>query len=349
MNRLTRLAPAAALACSLAACSDGTSPGDVNPEVLNGRLNNLIATFEQNAAFNSLLALAPYFPNYAGTALFEAVPMPVVPSTGYLGSRIQVMRQQLSRAAAMSARSDIQALFPANVLGKTLEWSTQTSGYVIGNQTGAPATGVRILIYVVDQQGTGPVVPLQQLGYVDFTDESTPQFDRLGVLLRLGNATIADYDITNTITTQLNTLRAVGRLNAVSGGGFADFDIQAAEDGADFFQWIQEITGSDGTNMVVDLSGDDTTSDILIAVGDGDNTLEMEVGETAQAMTGEIRYNGVVVATVSGNGGEPTFIGVDGNPLPAEQVEALGSIFIAATIFALILTFGILGPAFLVF
>lgn len=357
MNRLTRLASAVALTFTVSSCSDGTSPGDLNPVALQNRLENLLSAFETNAAFNSMLTLSSFFPCYNPSCpppLMEAALMPrrflLASQAGSLGDRVTAMRRFAPAWREMSSLSDIQALFPANVLGKTLEWSTQAGEYVIGSGTGAPANGVRILMYVVDPAGTGPVIPLQQLGYADFTDLSTPQYNRLGVLLRLGGATIADYHITLTTTTTLSTLRAVGRLNEVDLAGHADFDISATGDTVNLFELSQDITGSDGTGLHVLFGGDNTSSDFEVGIAGDGNELEMNIHEEGDVLSGEVLYNGTTVATVSGDAsGAPVFLGLDGDPLPADQVEALGTIFIMATVFALILTFGILGPSILVF
>jgi hypothetical protein len=283
----------------------------------------------------------------------EAAVLPVIPRGGSLSRRVSALRRLMPTPREAALLSDIQALFPSNVLGKTLEWDVSTGAYIVGNQTGAPANGVRILIYVVDAQGSGPVVPLQQLGYIDFTDLSTPQYDRLGVLLRLGNSTIADYHITHTVTAAtnpLNTLRAVGRLNSVDLGEHADFDITATSDDVDFFELVEDLAGGDGTSLHIELGGDDVSVSILLAIGADGNLLEMLLTEQSatETFSGEVRFNGTEVATVTGTG-TPTFIGANGQGLPQEQVQALQQIFVLATVFALVLTFGVLGPAALVF
>ena len=82
-------------------------------------------------------------------------------------------RRLAALVAALSANP--QALFPSDVLGKTFVWDTQTSAYVMGTATGAPATGIRIVLYFTNA-GTGePFLPLSPIGSLDLTDKSTPR------------------------------------------------------------------------------------------------------------------------------------------------------------------------------
>jgi len=347
MARLARLLPAAAL-ISLAACSDSTSPSSVNPQQLSDRLATLTSTFEDNGAFTSLLVLSSHFPSYGGSALVQRS-MPLFRSS--VSPRDFRRLAPVAAANALRGPDDVQALFPANVLGKTLVWDTQTSEYVIGNQTGAPANGVRLLIYFIDTQTSAPSLPLNQIGYVDLTDESTAQFDRLGVLLKLFGQTVADYDITQTIQTNFSELSAVGRLHSADLGEFADFDLSTGEssDGTTFAM-SQNITGSDGTHLFVGVDGDATGEDFEMVVGSGSNELAILTSIGANDVTtGTVQYNGTTVATISGTGENLQFNGVNGNALDDEDQAALALIMIQGLLFAFFLSIGIFGPAFIVF
>lgn len=348
MNRFVRLIPAAVLVSGLAACSDNVSPDSVDPVALQSQMNDLASVFQNNAAFNSLVVLSSSFPRYGGTALLDAAPVHGAPT-----ARLAALRTALRGLAGpreLASVSDIQALFPANVLGKTLEWDTQTSQYVVGSQTGAPANGIRILIYVLNAQSTGPAVPLQQLGYVELTDESTPQFDRLGVLLRLLGQTVADYAVTRVSGTSSTEVTATGRLQSVDLERYADFDMSVTGDiNAAAFGLSQDITGNDGTRVVLNISGDDTGGNFEIIVAADGNELEMDVADNGTTVNGGIFYNGFQVGTISGPSDDPVIGGVGGRNLPADEVQALTGIFVGATLFALILTIGIFAPAAVVF
>lgn len=65
-------------------------------------------------------------------------------------------------------------LFPDSLLGKTLAWSCATQRYVIADTAGAPATGVRVLLYQLRADG-GLVCPTTQIGQLDLVDVSTAE------------------------------------------------------------------------------------------------------------------------------------------------------------------------------
>lgn len=346
MARFTRLLGITAL-ISLAACSDSSSPSGVDPQLLSDRLTGLASTFEDNGAFTSLLVLSSHFPTYGGSALL-ANSLPLLRAQGNLAA----LRQLRPLVASLgSGPSDVQALFPANVLGKTLAWDTQTSSYIISNQTGAPANGVRVLIYFVNLQTNEPSLPLNQIGYVDLTDESTAQYDRLGILLKLFGQTVADYDITQTLQTNFSELSAVGRLHSADLGEFADFDMTlgGSTDGT-VFTVSEDITGSDGTHLFVGVDGGPSGDDFEMVLGSGGNEIQiLTTTTTSDVTTGSVVYNGTTVATISGTSDNLIFTGVGGNTIPDEDRQALALLIAEGLLFAFFLSIGVFGPAVIVF
>ncbi|MFW6084886.1 MAG: hypothetical protein ACODAA_06705, partial [Gemmatimonadota bacterium] len=71
----------------------------------------------------------------------------------------------------------LRSLIPADLLGTTFEWDEVENGYVATERTGAPANGIRFILY---DRTTDPLV---ENGFVDITDESDPSADRLSVHL----------------------------------------------------------------------------------------------------------------------------------------------------------------------
>lgn len=58
-------------------------------------------------------------------------------------------------------------LFADSVLGQTFEWNATTGAFAAGSRAGAPAGGVRLLLYA--QQFGEPTQPLQEIGAADLT------------------------------------------------------------------------------------------------------------------------------------------------------------------------------------
>src|SRR5947207_15996562 len=64
-------------------------------------------------------------------------------------------------------------LLPDSLLGKTLAWTCTSQRYAVTGDSGAPATGVRFVLYA--RAPDGPVAcPAVALGHVDLFDASGP-------------------------------------------------------------------------------------------------------------------------------------------------------------------------------
>ena len=138
MFALKRLMPAVtfAMLLTLPACGDSLSPSSVDPEVLQSSMAGAAGTFSQNAVFQSVNLLSPHFPQYGA------------PAIGLAGLTLQRLQHPGTAESQRAARgiaqlvaglsANPQALFPADVLGKTLVWDAATSAYVVGNAPGAP-------------------------------------------------------------------------------------------------------------------------------------------------------------------------------------------------------------------
>jgi hypothetical protein len=341
--RRATLAAAVALAASLTACSESTSPDTVSPESLNSELDGLVSTFDNNVAFQSLKSLQLFFPAYGSIQALRAT-LPDAPQvTRFTGARAAQL------IAALRAPIAGQALFPADVLGKTLAWNAETDQYVVSDQAGAPANGVRILLYVVDPVFESPVEPLQQIGYVDLTDESTAAVDKLGVLLKLGNTTIADYDITATTTTTGGSLGAAGFVTSADGSQQITFELAAVvtETSVSF---TYDISGSDGTAVFLDLEFGAASVTAVFRVSHGGNTVEMNITLDGETFSGSIKFNGTVVANlVTTIEGDLAIEPVEGRTLTQAQVTALLAMFERIGDFLDDFTEGILGPGAIVF
>ncbi|HWO87744.1 MAG TPA: hypothetical protein VNL98_01200 [Gemmatimonadales bacterium] len=349
---MKRLFPVAALAASaiLVACEED-APTAVNPAQMSTELSSVIATFENNAAFQSLSQLSSRFPNYAAVALLRSR-LPDIPSrpedVAALRSYAAEMAARFSRPEGILASpGDVQALFPADVLGKTLVWDVNTDQYVVGNLSGAPANGIRILIYTIDPASGQPFEPLQQLGYVNLTDESTAQADRLGVELKLGTTTIADYTVSATVTTTSIQLGAVGFVRSADGTRQVNFNLTTTVS-ANGVAVNYQVTGNNGVSVSVTGNLTQTGSQVTFTVSRGGASIELAVNMGA-TITGTVKFNGVTVATISGDPGNPTFTGAGGRALTQEEVQSLLAIFEAAGSFLEELSDGVFGPAAVVF
>ena len=347
---LKRILPAAALLLSagLSACSDPAGPEDVDAQAIANGLTNLSSeVFENNAAFTSMQSLAVAFPPFAGSAI-NAATLPL----GVLQRLPQVKgtpRFAMRPFAGLRVPGEILAIFPSNLLGKTFEWDVATDEYVVGNLTGAPANGIRIRLYLVDPNTGFPFEPVQTIGNVDLTDESDPSGDQLGVTVRLFTVVVADYDIRATQTTLASNLTGIGFFRSADATRQANFDLSLTERVAGTQGLDYTVTGDDGTFLVLLADGDQTTADLSFEVGRGDNSITLEATENAGTISGGILFNGFQVATISGDSGNPVFSGANGHELSQGELAAIGEIFGVSLLFLLVLTYGVFGPALVIF
>jgi hypothetical protein len=354
MIALKRLAPVFGLVAvaGLAACSkDTNSPDNVDAAVMQAKLDALSAEFTGNAVFQSLATLSGHFTlTAAGQAAVRAtlpLGVPRAPSTNLAaagGTRLQAMRLYASLAP-----NSPMVLFPANVLGKTFVWDVTLDKYVQSTQTGAPANGVRFLLYTVDQATGMPIEPLQALGNVDLTDESTPAADILGVLVKFGSTTVADYTISAVVTTTSLSLTASGSLFGQTNR--VDFTLEntVTQTSAIIDYHVQ---ASNGYAVDIKITGTETSFTVDFTISGGGNSLQMVGSVTISGSSGtisiQIKYNGTVVATISGDVNNPTVTGAGGRQITQQEIAHLLAIFEQAA--EVINTLGeVFGPGYLLF
>src|SRR4026208_1737986 len=99
-------------------------------------------------------------------------------------------------------------IFPPETDGLTFEWDTTGIGsYQPTARTGAPATGVRFILYAVNGLTGLPTEPLTEVGYVDLADESTASVAKLHV-------TVAGVSGTPVYINYTTTLQSLGESSA---------------------------------------------------------------------------------------------------------------------------------------
>ena len=75
----------------------------------------------------------------------------------------------LSRGALLHSVREV----PDSLRGRTLEWDTETGGYLVSTRIGAPANGTRFLLYEVNAAGGSLVIPLVEAGSLEFRDQQS--------------------------------------------------------------------------------------------------------------------------------------------------------------------------------
>ncbi len=324
----------------LAACSDSTGPEFTadNAEEVAASLEGVSATVE--APDDALQSLA-----LAGQALQLGVGFDVAAA---IPTDFELSPAALRDIGAIRPTT----LLPANYLGVTLVYHEGEEWYIPSDRTGAPENGVRIIYYAMDPVLEKPVSPLQELGYIDLTDEGTAASERLGIAIVStsgdSDVTLADYYVDFAWEeTQTSFTVNVAALGFVSDGtNQLDFDLNQslmATEGGDLSMTMDHtlsvaqedvsvnLTASAGFNLTTEEIAD-MEATFIIEHGANRVVLEATVsfGET-ETIEGTITFNGDLVANISGDAENPTITKPDGTELTEAEVAALRRIFDGVT------------------
>ena len=191
------------------ACNDTTGPGQLSdPAALNTELDAVNAAFD-TPVFESFDRLGSHLTTNAG-ALARTATIVIRDRGGNewantggvaqpLATNAQAARELVALATAFQTLSPQDTFLPDSVLG-TYEWDVNTDQYAKTARAGAPANTVRFILYATDPITHLPIEPLDEVGYVDLTDNQPAGVGTysLGVIVRdsAGTTTYLDYDVT---------------------------------------------------------------------------------------------------------------------------------------------------------
>jgi hypothetical protein len=346
-NRLA-LVVATAVAFTAASCSDDEPTANLSdPAGVAADLDKVDSVFDTEV-----------FESFERTAnLMQAGPFAtagaLVAATAPRASSVQ---QQPSVRAALAAKALARlapqfnvaapqdSFLPDAVLG-TYEWNVATDQYEKTARAGAPANTVRIILYAIDPLTDQPIEPLDEVGYVDLTDN---QFVGTGYSLGLtvrdsaGTTTYVDYDITLTGNASGFGANATGYV-ANGTGRQLDFSVQFLATGNDSVGTVSVDATFDVNAPSIGVEVHDAVSfdsnsitinrDFRIARGaesirvtgtltiteTSPNTFSLTVSIT-------IRVNGGVWVTIQGTDAGITVQQADGTQLTQAELAALGRI-----------------------
>ncbi len=185
---------------TLAACG-GDDPEPFNPTGMSEDMAALGAPFESQAATSFA---------YYGQAMDDAFVAPIVSGSmnvirsatekrGFFNSAASV-RATIASLTRRPATNVALAVIPAEYLGQTYTYDPVDERYELSDLTGAPANGVRFILYAINPVTREPVDPLQEVGYADLLDQSTGSSNSVRVQLVSNNVTYFDYGVTGSST-----------------------------------------------------------------------------------------------------------------------------------------------------
>jgi len=215
--------------------------------------------------------------------------------------------------------------------GSTFVYDPSTDEYEPDlTREGAPATGVRFIVYAVDPAGV-PIIA-EERGYADLIDEGDGSAEDIALRLRvvMGDETVLDY---------LTTLDHDATSGALSVGGFLagdgarlDFDIRAAAREADGvtlldvdFDLAVEARGFSITGAVrgIEDGAEDDGGSVDITVRHRSDSLRVDMTGADGLLDGSVYLNDRLFATVQGPEDDLVFLGADGHPLRPGEILVL--------------------------
>ncbi len=335
---LTRLTVAALALSVFAACSgDNGPPGDLDPTEAAAALDNVVAEyFDQNDALNSLT----YFGAFLGVPLSPAVaPVEAISALDVgtaealrLGALASVNEWQAWRASSSSTPERI----PVGALGKTFRWNELANppGYEIDpDATGAPANGVRFILYSVDPN-LEPINPLTEIGYLDIIDTSSFPTITISMTAHVnGKGDLLDVDVSGSSGPTSFTLTTDGMVSNGEQQLRFGIDVSGTTQTVNFSFDFSFATFSANLTFEGQIVDDELGSgSLVVTLTDTSNrgNAVFSLSVDSQGVIGQnsgVTLNGDLVAVITGTMNEPLITNAEGDPLTPVELQALGQLF----------------------
>jgi hypothetical protein len=318
---LTRVAVVALLLSFFAACDDSTEPTfQLDPESTADIVDALVTDFfAGNDAANSV----QYFGEYIGMALGGMPLLSAGPPAEVAGG----IPDHLLRNPAYSAAANIPEIFE----GVTFVWDDLDGVYIPSERLGAPANGVRFILYAVNPITEEPITPVteNEIGYLDISDDSTwPSID-ITMEAVIGTATLIYAQVTGNIEGLSPWLGVDGYL--ADGSEQLVYNLYVTESQtASYFEFGLEYGNFE---VVWHMDYGQLGLELEVSFTDGANTLVFSLGiiDGTIAQGSGITYNGTLVAVISGyileDSFQVTITNAEGDPLTAAELAALEAVF----------------------
>lgn len=329
---------AAGTALVLAGCGDGNdgSGAPFNAEGTSSDVNAVSATFSSPSMASLAWAAggidgvfgAPFVSNSFG-AIQDAAS-----STSLAASARRVVRS----ATGFNVRTTTSvalAVLPAEVLGKTFEYNSGTAQYEATDRTGAPASGVRFILYAINPVTEVPVEPLAEAGYADILDESTATANALRLQLVSGGTTYLSYGVSGAATASGGQVVVDGF--ATDGTTLVNFDLHNsysdAANGTLGFDYRLDVPSRD-LNLVylIDVTQVSTPAaavgvDVTVSGPHGDVGIEGSLAAAGGQLTAAVNGAAFAVVILDENSQVTSITKPDGSALTTPEYAALAAIW----------------------
>ncbi len=339
--RISMRAVAATMAlAAMTACSDTSGPGPDQAGFDSQRVRDGLAAVEQVGASPVLRS-------------FQALGAQIGGAQAAVGGGADRFVAAVRQVAGI-VRPDVGAQFipiiRSSMLGKTLVYDRVAGQYVVApNRTGAPANGVRLVLYEVDAQGRPTAV---EIGTADLVDDKASSATSAGLRLTVVSQgkTYLDYafELSGSVVT------AVVRVQGFMSDGTERVNFDLTTTGQLFARGgpvtITAKLGVPSSGFEVEarlegVAGDESgNGKVSLTVSAGEDEVKIAATTTNGVVDATVTVNGTVFATIKGPHANPVIRGEGGRELTQAELVALGEAFaFAEGVFELF--GGLLGPA----
>jgi hypothetical protein len=287
----------------------------------------------------SFIALSPRFdlapPVTAAAAISRGIIGRSADLTLAVSKQLALATAEQLMAAAMG---DVVLASPAlrpGSLGTTYVYDPALSRYVPAPaRTGAPANGVRFILYAVNPITHAPIVSVE-VGHADLIDEGIARPTGLGLRLIVVSegTTYLDYRVAIDGSPNAGTLTVSGFLT--DGETRLDFDIGATgtvgPTGATMNVAFEFGVPARAFNVVGTVEGTSAPGGNLgrinLVVRSGLTKIDVAITGDDHTVNATVLVNDEIFATITGDHHYPVVRGAGGRELSAEEIEALHGIF----------------------
>jgi hypothetical protein len=325
---------AVAVCVALTGCSDSGPDVPFNPSGTTADLEAVSSTFS-SSTFASFSTFSLMFDEAVGGAPLISASAAAMDVRGKddAGMRAAAVRTAkrlaavLPRAVQGGASASIAAI-PVGVAGKTFVYSA--GSYVVSDRTGAPANGVRFILYAVDPVTFAPVEPLVETGHADLIDLSSGSTSAARVVVVSGETEYLNYTVAVSNTISGGRVSVLGMVT--DGVHEANINLRATvtfNAGLTLTYGVDVPTRDFSMDITLVSSGLDTgTIEITLEVRGSNGWIRMtgEFSETGGTLNVNVSGHHFATITVVG-GGEPVITGANGEYLSDDDLAALSGIF----------------------
>jgi hypothetical protein len=210
-------------------------------------------------------------------------------------------------------------------LGMTFVYDPAQNKYVADPlRTGAPANGIRLILYATTSIGEPDVT--QETGHADLIDNGAG-VDGIDLRFEVVNEgqTFLDYSVR---AQGDNGSGSIGIAGFVQGDDDRlDFDLAAEGDVNGFGLDVLVENASSDFRVDASIEGEIDAGEIGLEVHYGDQSVTIEIEGSDDSLEAEFYLNGELFATASGDPDDPSILGADGEPLTPEGFLVLFQIY----------------------